>query len=137
MKKGNKIRRAISLAVMLFPLVMAAQQPVATTSSPARHEFTLQQAIDFADKNNVQVKNALLDLQIQEQTNREVTAAAYPQVSGSGSFTYNAKLPVTLLPNEIFGGPAGTYTAVPFGLKYTSSAGFNLNQLLFDGQVFV
>lgn len=137
MKKGNKIRRAISLAVLLFPLVMAAQQPAATTGAPARHEFTLQQAIDYADKNNVQVKNALLDMQIQEQTNREVTAAAYPQVSASGSFTYNAKLPVTLLPNEIFGGPAGTYTAVPFGLKYTSSGGFNLNQLLFDGQVFV
>jgi outer membrane protein len=137
MKKGNKIRRAIGLAVLLFPLVMVAQQPATTTSSPARHEFSLQQAIDFADKNNVQVKNALLDLQIQEQTNREVTAAAYPQVSASGSFTYNAKLPVTLLPNEIFGGPPGTYTAVPFGLKYTSSGGFNLSQLLFDGQVFV
>jgi len=65
MKKGNKIRRAISLAAVLFPLVMVAQQPATTTSSPARHEFTLQQAIDFADKNNVQVKNALLDLQIQ------------------------------------------------------------------------
>jgi outer membrane protein len=139
MKKGNKIRRAGSLAVVLFPFVMAAQTPSADTTmrSSARHEFSIQQAIDFADKNNVQVKNALLDLQIQEQTNREVTSAAYPQVSASGSFTYNAKLPVTLLPNEIFGGPAGTYTAVPFGLKYTSSGGFNLNQLLFDGQVFV
>ena len=137
MKKGNKIRKAISLAVILFPLVMVAQQPAATTSSPARHEFTLQQAIDFADKNNLQVKNALLDLQIQEQTNREVTSAALPQVSGSGSFTYNAKLPVTLLPAGAFGGPAGTYIPIPFGLKYTSSGGFNLNQLLFDGQVFI
>jgi outer membrane protein len=136
MKNGNKIRWAWSLAVILFPFVMAAQN-ASRPASAGRHEFSVQQAIDYAEKNNVQVRNALLDMQIQAQTNREVTAAAYPQVSASGSFVYNAKLPISLLPAEIFGGAPGTYAAIPFGLKYSATGGFNLNQLLFDGQVFV
>jgi outer membrane protein len=122
------------MALVLSPVLLAAQSPDTARKS---HAFSLQQAIDYADKNNVQVKNALLDVQIQHQTNREVTAAAYPQLGASGSFTYNAKLPISLLPAEIFGGPAGTYAAIPFGLKYSATGGFNLNQLLFDGQVFV
>ena len=99
--------------------------------------FLSRQAVDYARKNNVQVKNALLNVQIQEQTNREITSAALPQISGSGSFTYNAKLPVSLVPAEFFGGQPGTFEKIAFGLKYNVTAGLQLNQLLFDGQVFV
>jgi len=42
-----------------------------------------------------------------------------------------------LLPGEIFGQPAGTYIPVQFGTKYNANAGINLQQLLFDGQVFI
>ncbi|MEO5563204.1 MAG: TolC family protein [Chitinophagaceae bacterium] len=135
MKKGDKKGWAWCLAVIVFPAVLAAQGT--TDTAAARHAFSVQQAVDYADKNNVQVKNALLDIQIQLQTNREVTSAAYPQLSGSGSFVYNAKLPISLLPAEIFGGTPGTYQPIPFGLKYSATGGFNINQLLFDGQVFV
>ena len=31
-----------------------------------KHEFTIQQAVDYARKNNVQVKNALLNVQAQQ-----------------------------------------------------------------------
>ncbi|MEJ0103756.1 MAG: hypothetical protein WDO19_14895 [Bacteroidota bacterium] len=64
--------------------------------------FSVQQAVDYARKNNMQVKNALLDVKIQEQTNREVTGTALPQINGSGSLVYNAKLPVSLVPAEYF-----------------------------------
>jgi outer membrane protein TolC len=117
----------------LFPAALVAQD----TLGKARHEFSIQQAVDYANKNNVQVKNALLSVKIQEQTNREVTSAALPQISASGTFVYNAKIPVTLIPAEIFGGPAGTFEKLPFGIKYNATGGVQLNQLLFDGQVFV
>ena len=103
----------------------------------SRYEFSIRQAIDFANKNNLQVKNALLNVQIQEQTNREITSAAYPQISASGSYTYNAKLPVSLVPAEFFGGQPGTFEKIAFGLKHNATGGVQLNQLLFDGQVFV
>jgi outer membrane protein TolC len=102
-----------------------------------RHEFSAKDAVEYAKKNSAQVKNALLDVLIQEQTNREVTAAAYPQISASLSGTGYIKLPTTLLPGEFFGQPAGTHIPVKFGTKFNESAGLSLQQLLFDGQVFI
>jgi outer membrane protein len=102
-----------------------------------RHEFTAQQAVDYAKQNNVQVKNALLNIQLQKETNREITASALPSVSGSVGLTNYLVLPTSLLPGEVFGQPAGTFIPVQFGTKYNSSATVQLNQLLFDGQVFI
>jgi outer membrane protein TolC len=131
MTQGIK-QRVAALLLALAPVWAMAQQPAA----PERHEMSIQQAIDYAQKNNVQVKNALLDLQIQQQTNREVTGSAYPQISGSGSITYNYKLPVSLVPAEFFGGPPGTFEELAFGVKWNATYGVKLDQLLFDGQVF-
>ena len=103
----------------------------------AVHRFSVQQAVDYAMKNNVQVKNILLDVKIQEQVNREVTAAAYPQINGNISLVDNLKPPVSLIPASFFGGPAGEFRKFPFGIKYNANAGVSLDQILFDGQVFV
>ena len=103
----------------------------------SQHNFTIQQCVDYAKKNNVQVKNALLDIKIQNQVNRGITAAAYPQLAGSGSTMNYIDIPVTLVPGQFFGGPAGSYTPVKFGTKYSTSAALQLQQLVFDGQVFV
>lgn len=105
--------------------------------TPTKHAFTIQQAVEYAAKNNVQVKNALLNIQSQQQTNREITAAALPNVTGSAGITDYITIPTSLLPGEIFGQPAGTYIPVRFGTKYNSSATIQLQQLLFDGQVFI
>lgn len=102
-----------------------------------RHEFTIQQAVEYARKNNVQVKNALLNIQSQQQTNREITAGALPSITGSIGVTDYIKIPTSLLPGEIFGQPAGTYIPVQFGTKYNSTANIQLQQTLFDGQVFI
>jgi hypothetical protein len=83
------------------------------------------------------VKNALLSVQIQKQSNRGVTAAALPNISGTMGLTDYIDIPTSLIPGEIFGQPAGTYIPVKFGTKYNASAGLQLQQVLFDGQVFV
>jgi outer membrane protein len=64
-------RKLTGLVLMVFALSFAA-------SAQKRYEMTAKDAVAFARKNNNQVKNALIDIQIQEQTNREVTAAAFP-----------------------------------------------------------
>lgn len=132
MKKGSK--GAWIMMLILLPALVWAQQPPA--NPPQVYSFSAQQAVDYGLKNNVQVKNALLQVQIQEQTNREVTGSAYPQISADGSLTYNAKLPVSLVPAEFFGGQPGEFAKVAFGLKWNSTGGITLNQMLFDGQVF-
>jgi cytochrome c oxidase assembly protein Cox11 len=74
----------LALLFYLFTITVNAQ----TSSQPAKFEFSVQQCIDYGVKNNVQVKNALLDYNIQEQTNKTITAAAYPQISASAGTTY-------------------------------------------------
>jgi len=119
------------------PAIAPAQNP----AGPAWHDFSIAQAIDYAKKNSVIVKNALLDYQIQEQANRATTSQALPQITGSLAFTQYIQVPVTPIPpsfSSFIPGavPGKTYT-VAFALPYTTPASLTLKQVLFDGQVFV
>lgn len=123
--------------IVYLGFFLCVGRSMAMAQPPAKHEFTIRQAVDYAARNNVQVKNALLNIQSQQQTNREITAAALPGINGSLGITDYLKLPTSLLPGEIFGQPAGTYIPVQFGTKYNSTASIQVQQLLFDGQVFI
>ncbi|MBK8611295.1 MAG: TolC family protein [Chitinophagaceae bacterium] len=123
------------------------------------NSFTVQQAYDYAKQNSVQVKNALLDILIQKQTNRDVTSIALPQISGSAGVTYNIDIPVQVIPDFISPStykvlidegvkngsgqtvtyPAGGFGSLPFqfGTAWNANVGVTLSQIVFDGQVFI
>lgn len=101
------------------------------------NQFSAKQAVEYGLKNAVQVKNALLDILVQQQTNKDITAAAYPSIKATGAFNDYLNIPTSLLPGEFFGAPAGTFIPVKFGTKYSTTGGISLNQTIFDGQVFV
>ena len=125
------MKKTIFLITILFASLAQAQEQKMV------HAFSLADAVTYAQKNNVQVKNALLDIDAQIQTNREIAAAALPNISTNLSGTNFLTIPTSLLPGQIFGGAAGTFIPVQFGTKYNSTYGANFNQLLFDGQVFI
>jgi outer membrane protein TolC len=102
-----------------------------------KHEFTLEQCVEYGMKNNAQVKNALLNIEIQQQINRGITSAALPQITGSTGVTDYLNIPTTLVPAQFFGGPAGSFEPVQFGTKYIANGTATLTQTLFDGQVFI
>ncbi|MBS4043245.1 MAG: TolC family protein [Chitinophagaceae bacterium] len=124
----------LKFLVLNFSLLLLLSSP---TLAQTKHQFSLQQAVDYASKNNVQVKNALLNVQMQEQNNKIITAAAFPTIDANVGTTYFIDIPVSLIPGEVFGQPQGTYIPVQFGTKYNTTASVQLKQLLFDGQVFV
>jgi outer membrane protein len=101
------------------------------------HAFSLADAVGYAQKNNLQVKNSLLDIDIQIQTNKEIASAALPSIGSSLGGTDFLTIPTSLLPGQIFGGAAGTFIPVQFGTKFNANYGANFNQILFDGQVFI
>ncbi len=101
------------------------------------HAFSLADAVTYAQKNNVQVKNSLLDIDIQIQTNKEIASAALPSIGSSLGGTNFLTIPTSLLPGQIFGGAVGTFIPVQFGTKFNANYGANFNQILFDGQVFI
>jgi outer membrane protein TolC len=101
------------------------------------HSLTIEEAIALAKKNSLAVKNAILNLQIQQQSNKAITAGALPDISGTAGSTVFFQTPVTIVPGEFFGGAPGSTLAVSFQPKYTANAGLQLNQAIFDGQVFI
>lgn len=128
MQRNRNMKTIISAALLLIAGIANGQKV---------NQLSAQQAVEYAKQNSVQVKNALIDILIQEQTNRDITSAALPQINGNGSVTNYLDIPTTLLPGEIIGQPAGTFVPVKFGTKWISSAAVSFNQLLFDGQVFI
>ena len=75
---------------------------------------------------------------MQEQTNKEVTADALPQISATGTSTNYFQIPVIVLAANSFGpGFPPDISGVSLNQKYNLTAGVNLTQKLFDGAVFV
>ena len=118
--------------ILLFIAIAGTHNGIAQT----KNEFSVKQTVDYGLKNAIQVKNALIDIQNQEQSNREVTSQALPQISATGAYTDYLNVPLTPVPGEFFGQPAGTFKELAFSTKYSSSGGVTLTQTLFDGQVF-
>jgi outer membrane protein len=122
---------------ILLTLVMATGG-MAISHAQTIHALTVQEALDLAKKNNIAVKTARTNLQIQEQVNKSVTAGALPSVSGILSTTAYIATPVSVIPKGAFGGGQPTEPlTVSFTPKYNATAGVTLKQPLFDGQVFV
>lgn len=128
------LKISLLASITLFTVETGIAQ---TTPKSARYALSVEEALTFAKNNNIQVKNALLAVQMQKETNREFTSGALPSVSFNANLMDYLKLPVSLIPGEIFGGTPGTFIPVQFGTKYNSTLGFQLQQTLFDGQVFI
>jgi outer membrane protein len=126
-------RKRMLVASIVITLMAFTNMSIAQT----KNEFSITQCVEYAYKNNLQVKNALLTIKSQEAINKEVTASALPTVTATVGGVNYLELPVSLLPGEIFGGTAGSFIPVRFGTKYNANASLQLQQLLFDGQVFV
>lgn len=94
--------------------------------------FSLQQAIEFAIKNNPNQLNAELDLKNAEYKKNEIVGIGLPQINSSIDFKNYISIPTSLLPAQIFGGAAGEFRAVQFGTKYNSTAGISASQLIFS-----
>ena len=140
----------IGLCIYVFLQPASAQQS---------NRFSVAQAVEYAMSNAIEVQNALIDIDIQRQTNREITSLALPQVNASLSSNHFLDVPVTTLPNFIspsvyqvlvdngvkdgsgnpIASPAGGFgsVAAKFGTAWNATGGIDISQILFDGQVFV
>jgi outer membrane protein TolC len=98
-----------------------------------------------------------LNIDIQKEVNRQVTASALPSINATGTTTYNPRVAVQVFPNFIGAATYGVlaqegvlngsgspitspsdfgYINAAFGTKWLANGGVSLQQILFDGQVF-
>jgi outer membrane protein len=118
---------------------------VSTLASHAQQvtPLSLEACMDYAMKHNYSIKNAQLDVLIQQAQNNETVSASLPHINGKADFTYFNIPQRSFIDASTFaspGGPAippGTIIPISFTVPYAASAGITTSQLLFDGSVFV
>lgn len=104
------------------------------------NSFSLKEAVDYAIKNNINVKNAQLDAVAAEARIGEVKATGLPQIAANANLTYNMIIQKMIVPANTFD-PTASADAPPmvlaFGIKNNGSASATLNQLIFNGSYFI
>lgn len=131
MMKLLKIK-TIVIALSVLPILSFAQS-TGTGSS----EFTLQAAIDYANKHNANYLNAEIDMKLADYRNKEFIGIGLPQISGSVDLKDYFEIPTSLLPGQFFGAPAGTFIPVKFGTQWNASAGISVSQIIFSSDYLV
>jgi outer membrane protein TolC len=96
--------------------------------------LTLTDCFDYAFRNSYDLRKAALDVQETDAAHNENKAALLPQLSGTASLTDNIRLATMLMPGDMFG--ADEDIAVEMGAQWNSSAGIDLEQALFDANLF-
>lgn len=99
----------------------------------ATYSFTLKQSVDYGLTNSTQVRTAQLQQMQAKEKVQEVLGIGLPQIEGSFQVQNFLEIPTSLIPAEIFGGPAGQFIPVQFGTKYSATGTFSASQLLFSG----
>ena len=125
-----KILKILSAVIFVAALSLQAE---------AQRNYTLQQCVDSALKNNLNIRSAGYDLQKAQEQKREAFAGFLPQLSGSGSYQYYTKLPGQLIPSSIFGGGKNLpkYINGSFQLPQTTQGSAKVEQALYNGQALI
>lgn len=97
--------------------------------------LSLESCLKMADTANLNLRNSRLDVAINKRQISVYNAARLPKVTFSGDYKYNAIIPGQVIPAQLFGGPAGTFTTVQFGVPYNFGNTLQLTQVLYNPQV--
>jgi outer membrane protein len=133
----------IKISMMMLGLLIAGH-------ANAQQTFTLDQCIDYALKNSINVQNAVLDEEIASAKVKETIGIGLPQISVDASLVHNPKLARFFTTYSGPDGFLGDLSGVPgiqpgdviaarnfFQLQSSGGASVGLNQLLFNGSYLV
>lgn len=106
------------------------------TQVNAQQEFTLEQAINYGQSNNPNVKIAQIGITDADERIIETRAIGIPTVRAGVNYQHFLQIPASLVPAEFFGGPPGELAEVQFGVKNNLAASVEMQTLLFDASYF-
>ena len=111
-----------SVFVIFFMSTLQAQEKELSLS--------MQEAIDYAIKNNYDNKTAVNNIEAAKKRKWETTTMGLPQISGKIDYQNNLK--------QLFDAIDFNNDGIPdFGAKHSATAGVTLTQLIFDGSYLV
>jgi outer membrane protein TolC len=108
-------------------------------SASAQHQLSVQEAQTLGLQNNINVKNARLDVSLSKKKVMETIAMGLPKINGEVNWQQFLEIPTTVVPANMFvpTAPEGQYTELQFGTEHNSTATLSASQLLFDGSYIV
>ncbi len=128
-------------------------------SQEQSHNYSLDEAIEYALKNNYKAINAERDIADAKKQKWETIASGLPQINGSVSYQNQIEQPVSLLPAAAFDNTQSTidivndffdanqtnfdvnapegFIPLRFGTKQSVNAAATLSQQIFDGSYIV
>ncbi|HSB91512.1 MAG TPA: TolC family protein [Flavitalea sp.] len=148
-------RKVLSNATATLVMLMLLQSPA---FSQKQYQLSVKEAVELALKQVNEIRNLEVDKKLQIAKNREITGQALPQINGTVNANHYFSIPVTFLPDFIsptiydvlvkegVNGSTGPVTKpsnnnelfpARFGVPWQASAGFSIQQLLFQPDVFV
>ena len=98
-------------------------------------KYDLASCLRMADSANTQIRSAQLNMAINESQRSAYLSSRLPSLNFAGDYKYNAIIPGQVVPAQFFGGPAGSFAEVKFGVPYVLSNTVQLNQILFNSQL--
>ncbi|HLF33965.1 MAG TPA: TolC family protein [Cyclobacteriaceae bacterium] len=146
----NRKTFLLSLTLIFSVVRIRAQEIKPATADMMR--FSLQQAIEYAQKNSLNVKNAALDIESTKKQVWEYTAMGLPQVNGNATYTNLFNVPVmpfgsqfdpNSLPDDValtkddILGAMSPPIFIELGVKENIQYDVSVNQLIFSGQYIV
>lgn len=93
--------------------------------------LSLQQCIQMAVENNINVRTACIDKEESKFKVEETRAMLLPKINMAGSFQDNTSLPTTVIPGSFIGQP-GTDVAMQMGSRFNSGASVSISQVLYN-----
>jgi len=148
-------RKSSSKTVLTLLILMVLQSQL---FAQKQYQLSVREAVELALKQVNEIKNLQVDKRMRISQNRELTGQAFPQITGTAGASHYFSIPVTFLPDFIspavydvlvkegVNGNTGPVTKPPtnpdlfparFGVPWQASAGFSIEQLLFQPDVFV
>jgi len=97
--------------------------------------YNLEQLLKMADTANPSIRNAKLDIEINDKQKNAYLASRLPKVTAAGDYKYNAIIPGQVVPAAFFGGTPGTYSTVKFGVPYNLGNTVQLTQIIYNSQL--
>lgn len=126
------MKKSIVLLFIFYSAFMLGQEHKQT-------QFTLEEAITYAIKNNYKAINSNRDIEIAKQKKWETTASGLPQITGGLDYSRNFTLQQQGISGNAFNPSAdpNTVTTIAFGTKNSMNSRATLSQLIFDGSYIV
>ncbi len=90
------------------------------------HFSSLDEMLQYADKNSLVTQQAQLQNAISKKQTTINKSALLPKLNAFGTADYYPIITSQVIPESIFGGPAGKFTKVQFGLPLSFSSGVEL-----------